>query len=109
MAPLSYLRKKPRRRKDGSLQAYWYRCETHWEDGRSHERVIEYLGTNPNVRNFALDPPLARKVAALVAESISPTEAMTKLTDLGLEVPFRPRQLQFLNTPPLRRLALRVE
>ncbi|MGI0150341.1 MAG: hypothetical protein ACREC5_00190 [Thermoplasmata archaeon] len=106
---MSYLRKKPRRLKDGSVQNYWYRCETYWDGGRSHERILEYLGTNPNVRNFPLDPPLARKVAAVVAEPLSPTDAMNKLKDLGLDVPFRPRQLQFLNNPPLRRLALRVE
>ena len=106
---MSYLRKKPRRMKDGSVQTYWYRCETYWEGGRSHERVLEYLGTNPLVRNFALDPPLARKVAAVVAEQLSPTEARSKLKDLGLDVPILPKQLMLLNNPPLRRLALRVE
>ncbi len=106
---MSYLRKKPRRMKDGSIQTYWYRCETYWEGGRSHERVLEYLGTNPNVRNFPLDPPLARKVAALVAEPLAPTDMRGKLKDLGLDVPFLPKQLMFLNNPPLRRLALRIE
>ncbi len=106
---MSYHRKKPRRMKDGSIQTYWYRCETYWQGGRSHEKVLEYLGTNPLKRSFPLDPPLARRVAAVVAEPLSPTEAMVKLKDLGLDVPFRPRQLMLLNNPPLRRLALRVE
>ena len=106
---MSYLRKKPRRMKDGSTQTYWYRCETYWEGGRSHERVLEYLGTNPNVRNFPLEPPLARKVAAIVAQPLAPTEMRRELLDVGLDIPFLPKRLDFLNTPPLRRLALRVE
>lgn len=106
---MSYLRCRKRVLKDGTIQSYWYRCESHWEGGRSHERVLEYLGTNPLVRNFPLDPPLARKVASIVAEPLSPTVAMGKLKDLGFDVPFRPRQMMLLNNPPLRRLALRVE
>ena len=106
---MSYLRKKPRRMKDGSVQNYWYRCETYWKDGRSHERALEYLGTNPNVRNFPLEPLLARKVAAVVAEPLSPTDMRAKLKDLGLNVSFLPKRLMLLNNPPLRRLALRVE
>jgi hypothetical protein len=102
------LQKKPRRMKDGSVQTYWYRCETYWDGGRSHERVLEYLGINPLVRNFVLESPLARKVAAVVAEQLSPTEARSKPKGLGLDVPFFPKQLMFLNNPPLRRLALRV-
>lgn len=105
---MSYLRSKARLLKDGTRQRYWYRCEAYWEGGRSHEKILEYLGTNPNVRNFPLDPSLARKVAAVVAEPLSPTDAMGKLKDLGFDVPFRPRQLMLLNNPPLRRLALRV-
>ncbi|MGI0130870.1 MAG: hypothetical protein ACREEC_12110 [Thermoplasmata archaeon] len=106
---MAYLRCRKRKLKDGTIQGYWYRCEAYWEGGRSHERILEYLGTNPLVRNFVLDPPLARRVAAVIAEPLSPTDAMNKLKDLGLDVPFRPRQLQFLNNPPLRRIALRVE
>jgi hypothetical protein len=106
---MSYLRCRKRKLKDGTTQGYWYRCEAYWEGGRSHERILEYLGTNPLVRNFPLDPPLARKVAAIVAGPLSPTDAMVKLKDLGFDVPFRPRQLVLLNNPPLRRLALRVE
>lgn len=107
---MAYLKRKPRRLADGTIQSYWYRCEAYRDEhGRSREKVLEYLGTNPNVRNFPLDSPLARKVAAVIAEPLSPTDAMGKLKDLGFDVPFRPRQLMLLNNPPLRRLALRVE
>ena len=106
---MTYLRCRKRALKDGTIQSYWYRCEAYWEGGRSHERILEYLGTNPHQRTFALEPPLARKVAALVAEPLSPTDMRGKLKDLDIDLGFRPRQLMLINTPPLRRLALRVE
>ncbi len=106
---MSFVRSYKKTLKDGSLREYYARVESYREGGRVRQRVIEHLGTNPNVRNFPLDPPLARKVAAIVAEPISPTDMRGKLKDLGLDVPFLPKQLMFLNNPPLRRLALRVE
>ncbi len=106
---MSYIRSFKKTLKDGSARVYYARVEGYRDGGKVRQRVLEYLGTNPRTRTFPLDPPLARKVAAVVAEPLSPTDAMTKLKDLGLDVPFRPRRLQFLNNPPLRRLALRVE
>lgn len=104
------MKRKPRKLADGSVRDYWYRCGAYRDEkGRSRERVLEYLGTNPLVRNFTLDPPLTRKVAAIIAEQISPTEARSKLKDFGLDVPFLPKRLDLVNNPPLRRLALRVE
>ncbi len=106
---MSYLRDKPRRLKDGTLRHYWYQCETYWEEGRSHERILKYVGTNPNVRIFPLEETLARKVAPVVAQQLSPTDLREKLRDLGFDLPFRPRQVDFRNIPPLRRLSLRIE
>ena len=106
---MSYLRDKPRRLKDGTIRHYWYQCETHWEDGRSHERTLKYLGTNPNVRTFPLDEALARKIAPIVATSAPPTVIMNLLKDQGFEVPFLPRQVELRNNPPLRLLTLRIE
>ena len=107
---MTYLKRKPRKLADGAVRSYWYKCEAYRDEkGRPREKVLEYLGTNPNVRNFPLEPPLARKVAAVVAEPGSPTDMRAKLKDLGLDIPFLPKRLDLLNTPPLRRLALRVE
>ena len=106
---MSYVRATKKTLADGSVQTYYARVESYREGGKVRQRVLEYLGTNPQRRQFPLDPPLARRVAAVVAEPLSPTDAMGKLKDLGLDVPFRPRQLMLLNNPPLRRLSLRVE
>ena len=106
---MSYVRPFKKTLKDGTVQTYYGRVEAYREGGKVRQRLIEYLGTNPHRRTFSLDPPFARKVAAVVAEPLSPTGMMVKLKDLGLDVPFRPRQLMLLNNPPLRRLALRVE
>jgi hypothetical protein len=106
---MSYVRPFKKTLKNGTVQTYYGRVESYREGGKVRQRMVEYLGTHPQRRTFPLEPTLARKVAAVVAEPLSPTDMMTKLKDLGLDVPFRPRQLMLLNNPPLRRLSLRVE
>ena len=95
--------------KDGSVREYYARVESYREGEKVRQRVIEHLGRSPHQRNIALDPPTARRVAPILAEPGSPTELMERLQDIGIDIGFRPRQLMLLNTPPLRRLALRVE
>ncbi len=107
---MSYQKAKPRKLADGTIRSYWYECEAYRdENGRSRERVLKYLGVNPNVRTFPLDEALARKVAPVVATSASPTEIMNLLKDQGYNVPFRPGKVELINLPPLRRLSLRIE
>ncbi|MGI0131081.1 MAG: hypothetical protein ACREDE_08235 [Thermoplasmata archaeon] len=106
---VSFVRAFKKTLKDGSAQTYYARVESYREAGKVRQRVLEYLGTNPQLRRFPLDPPLARKVAAILAEPSPPRVMMGQLKDLGFDVPFLPRQLMLLNNPPLRRIALRVE
>lgn len=106
---MSYLRAKKRTLKDGTARSYWCRVEGVREGGKVHQKVVEYLGVNPNVRTFPLDPTLARKVAPIVATSAPPTEIINLLKDQGFDVPFRPRKVELINIPPLRRLSLRIE
>lgn len=106
---MSFVRAFKKTLKDGTVQTYYGRVETYREGGMVKQKMIEYLGTNPNVRNFPLDPPLARKVAPLLAEELSPTDMMRKLQDLGFDVPFRPHLVHLRNNPPLRKVALRIE
>ncbi|EQD77647.1 hypothetical protein B1B_00953 [mine drainage metagenome] len=106
---MSYVRSFKKTLKDGTAREYFARVEGYREGGKVRQRVIEYLGTNPQKRMFPLDPPLARKVAPIIAEPLSPTEMMNQLKDLGVPIDFRPQQVYLLNNPPLRRLALRVE
>jgi hypothetical protein len=106
---MSYVRPYKKTLKDGSTQTYYARVESYREGGKVRQRVIEYLGTEPLRRTFPLEPALARKVAPILAEPLSPTAMMNELRDHGIPIDFRPRQVYLLNTPPLRRLALRVE
>ena len=106
---MSYLRAKKRTLKDGTVRSYWCRVEGVREGGKVHQKVVEYLGVNPNVRTFPLDEALARKIAPIVATSAPPTVIMNLLKDQGFEVPFRPRQVDLRNNPPLRLLTLRIE
>ena len=57
---MSYMRCRKRELKDGTTQSYWYRCEAYWEGGRSHERVLEYLGKNPHRREETMLGPHSR-------------------------------------------------
>ena len=106
---MSYVRSFKKTLKDGTVQTYYGRVESYREGGKVHQRMVEYLGTHPRRRIFALEPPLARTIAPVLAEPFSPTDMMNALRDRGVPIDFRPRQVSLLNTPPLRRLALRVE
>jgi len=107
---MSYLRAKKRTLKDGTVRSYWCRVEGYREDGKVHQRVIEYLGTNPKVRTIPLDPALAARVALVLLDGKpSASVVWDKLKDLGLDLPGRPKQVSFTYTPPLRRYTLRCE
>ena len=107
---MSFVRPRKRRLKDGTIQTYYYRVENVWEGGKVHQKVLEYLGTNPLARTLSLDPPLARRVAeALTTGNPTPTEIWNRLKDLDLDLPGRPRQVSLTYTPPLRRYSLRCE
>jgi hypothetical protein len=107
---MSYLRSKKRRLKDGRTQHYWYRVEGTREGGKVRQKVVEYLGTNPQARTIPLDPALTARVALALIEG-QPTAAVAaeRLRGLGLDIPGRPRQFSLTYTPPLRRYALRIE
>jgi hypothetical protein len=107
---MSYLRSKSRPLKDGKTQTYWYRVEGVREKGKVRQKVVEYLGTNPQARTIPLDPALTARVALALIEG-QPTAAVAaeRLRGLGLDLPGRPRQFSLTYTPPLRRYALRAE
>ena len=106
---MSYVRPFKKKLKDGTVQTYYGRVESYRDGKRVRQRMVEYLGINPNVRTFPLDEALARKIAPIVASVATPTEIMNLLKDQGFEVQFRPRQVSLINIPPLRRLSLRIE
>ena len=107
---MSYLRSKKRRLKDGKTQEYWYRVEGIREGGKVRQKVVEYLGTNPQARTVPLDPALAARVAlALIEGQPTAAQAAERLRGLGLDLPGRPKKFSLDYTPPLRRYALRAE
>lgn len=98
---MSYLRSKKRRLKDGKTQDYWYRVEGIREGGKVRQKVVEYLGTNPQTRTVPLDPALAARVAlALIEGHPTAAQATERLRGLGLDLPGRPRQFSLTYTPP---------
>jgi hypothetical protein len=106
---MSYVRAFKKKLKDGIVQTYYGRVESYRDGEKVRQRMVEYLGVNPNKRTFPLDETLAGKVASIVASPRTPIEIMNLLKDQGFEVSFRPRQVQLINNPPLRHLSLRIE
>ena len=106
----SYQKAKPGKLADGTIQNHWYLCEGYCDEKRRpRERVLKYIDVNPNVRTFPLDEALAGRMVPIVASPRNPTDIMNLLKEQGFEVSFRPRQVQLINNPPLRRLSLRIE
>ena len=108
---MAYLRSIQRRLKDGTLQRYWYRVEGYREGGKVRQRVLEYLGTNPNRRAIPLpDVNLAARVAMAILENApSPTETRKRLKALGIDLPALPQKVSLVYNPPLRSYALHCE
>lgn len=108
---MAYLKRKPRKLADGTVQVYWYRCEAFRDEkGRSREKILEYLGVNPQRRTFPLDPALAARVAlALLEGKPSPVVVWDRLRGLGLDLPTRPQQVSLTYNPPLRRYSLHCQ
>lgn len=108
---MSYLRSIERTLKDGTRQRYWYRVEGYRQDGKVRQRVVDYLGTNPNRRAIVLpDPNFAARVAvAILQDAPSPTETRRRLRALGIDLPTRPQKVSLVYNPPLRRYALHCE
>ena len=99
---MAYLKRKPRKLADGTVQVYWYRCEAYRDEKeRSREKILEYLGVNPQRRTFTLDPALAARVAlALLDGKPSPAVVWDRLKGLGLDLPGRPQQVSLTYNPP---------
>ena len=106
---MSYVRRFKKKLKDGTVQTYYGRVESYRDGKRVRQRMVEYIGVNPNVRTFPLDEALAQNIAPIVASVATPTEIMNLLKDQGFDVPFRPRKVDLVNNPPLRLLTLRIE
>ena len=99
----SFIRPRKRPLKDGTIQTYYYLVENIWEGGKVHQKVLEYLGTNPHSRTIPLDSPLAKKVAEVFTTGdLTPTEIRSRLKGLDIDVPGRPRQVSLTYTPALR-------
>ena len=107
---MSFVRAIKRTLKDGTKRTYYARVENYWENGKVHQRVIEYLGTSAHARSFQIDSRLAANVAlALLEGQPSTVETADRLRGLGLDIPGRPKQFSLTFNPPLKRITLRCE
>jgi hypothetical protein len=77
MGTMGVIRNKPRHGKDGTVQDYYYLVENHWENGKTKQKVVKYLGISPNTRELPINPAQAGPLAqALMSGAISTEEAL---------------------------------
>ncbi len=110
MGSMSYIRKKSRKRKSGEAQDYYYLVESRWEDGKSRQKVLKYLGTSPEQREFDIDPKLAGQLAqGLMASDLSEPEVRDLIEKMGIPVPPGTlNEVSLVYNPPQKSLVLRV-
>ena len=106
---MSFIRAVRRKMKDGSERLYYYRVESYRKEGRVHQRMLEYLGTNPGRVHLQIDLATAARVAAVLSGSPSPTQAMKLLREAGIPVMTKPGSISLIYNPPLRLHTLRIE
>ena len=106
---MSFICSRKRVLKNGKERTYYYRVENYREGGKVRQRVLEYLGTNPNRMSIDIDVMTAAKVASILSSNPSPTQAMKMLRDAGIPVVARPGSISLIYNPPLRLHTLRIE
>ena len=106
---MSFIRAVRRKMKDGSERLYYYRVESYRKEGRVHQRMLEYLGTNPGRMHLQIDLATAARVAAVLSGSPSPTQAAKMLREAGIPVMTRPGSISLIYNPTLRLHTLRIE
>jgi hypothetical protein len=110
MGTMGFIRNKPRHGKDGTVQDYYYLVENHWEDGKSKQKVVKYLGISPNTRELPINPAQAGPLAqALMSGAISTEDMKKLLKELGISVDGKVNQISLVYNPPLKKLTLRIE
>jgi hypothetical protein len=110
MGSMSYIRNKPRTLKSGETVDYYYLVESQWENGKSHQKVIKYLGTSPDQHEFTIDPKLAGQLAqALIASGISGKQTRDLLEKFGFSMPSGDvNEVSLVYSPPKKVLRLRI-
>ena len=106
---MSFIYGKNRVLKNGKKRTYYYRVENYREGGKVRQRVLEYIGTNPNRLSMEIDVATASKVASMLSSAPSPTLAAKLLRDAGIPVVVRPGSISLIYNPPLRLYTLRIE
>mgnify|MGYP001611075668 CR=1 FL=1 len=110
MGSMTYIRKKSRKLKSGKVVDYYYLVESYWEDGKSRQKVLKYMGTSPEPREFIIDPTLAGQLAqGLMASNLSEPEMKDLLEKLGIPIPPGTlNKVSLIYNPPQKSLVLRI-
>lgn len=110
LGTMSFVRKKTYKRKDGKTSTYYYRVENQWVKGKSRQRVVEYLGSSPNIQKVRIDPATAGDLAAAIfSQTPSPERLGEVLGMLGIQTLGEINRVSLVYNPPLGHLDLVIE
>ena len=92
---MAYIRAKKRKGKSG-VQTYYYLVEGQRIDGKVKQKVLKYLGTNPNKITVDLTSEQARAILgdSILSETAS-EELKENLQEMGIRVPEGPSKKWF--------------
>lgn len=111
MGIMSFIRKKSRTLASGEIRNYFYEVESYWENGKSKQRVVKYLGTSPFPNKIEIEPEVAKQVAhALFNERLPLDELKERLKAIGVTLPegeIKKISLDFF--PPLKKYFIRFD
>ena len=111
MGIMTFIRCKPRKLSSGEIQKYYYEVENYWENGKTKQRVIRYIGKNPYPTQFDIKPDIAKLVSQIIVEKeITPTQLKSKLESIGIPIsPGELKEVQLRFKPPLKKYSIRVD
>jgi hypothetical protein len=110
LGTMSFKRKKTYKRKDGTTSTYYYRVENKWVEGKTKQKVVEYLGSSPNRQKVRIDPATAGELAAALFSQTPSAERLGEVLGmLGIQTLGEVTRVSLVYDPPLGHLDLVIE
>ncbi|OEU54291.1 MAG: hypothetical protein BA871_09730 [Desulfuromonadales bacterium C00003096] len=84
---MAFIRAQKRKTKSG-IRTYYYLVENKWENGKVKQKVLKYIGTNPN--KISVDLTVEQCTAILGSSILSTATAVElkrKFQEIGICVP----------------------
>lgn len=110
MGTMSFVRPKSRKLASGEVTKYYYEVENYWKNGRSNQRVLNYLGNSPYHLELNIDSDIASQIGMILFQrKCAPDEMKQQLQDIGIPVPEGEiKEIKLVFNPPLGNLMVHI-